>query len=516
MAPRGGGSAPGVALDDLCVRIFEDEFDYVYRTLVRMGAGPADAEDLAQEVFLVMWRRRADWDAGRPLRPWLFGVAMRVAHEHRQRRRREAPVGVVDQTDERPYAEDQLAASRARAVVVQAIAALPEKQRAVLILHEIDGTPMREVAEVLEVPLFTAYTRLRAARRSFARAVRRLELARPGAGRPDLYQPEPLLAHERDRVVPLEAKRRTVERIRALLPTLPPPAPPAPFPSFPSWALPVAALAAAGLLVAVGLGRGGRQVEFSRTAHSAIAPARPPAPSRPSPAAASAEHLAQGLIGYWRFDDSPGSRMARDLSGAGNDCRLYRLDSRKASVEGVAGRALRFDGVGHLECGAPEAVQRIDRAVTVAGWIKLDHRDYDLRAVLAWQRGEGKDRFGLFFGLGGSKLVLASDVWGRIEAPLERAVGEWVHIAASRNERGAKALYIDGVEVAHDGGSKKPLGGGRNPFTIGGHINRDDRKITQRIHGAIDELALFDRALSPAEISVLAGSDGPKQLAQSP
>jgi hypothetical protein len=92
-----------------------------------------------------------------------------------------------------------------------------------------------------------------------------------------------------------------------------------------------------------------------------------------------------------------------------------------------------------------------------------------------------------------------------------------VHVAATRDERGAKTLYIDGVEVAHDGGPKKPLGWGHNPLTIGGHINYlDAHKITQRIHGAIDELALFDRALSPAEISVLAGSDGPKQLAQSP
>src|SRR6185369_13959844 len=110
---------------------------YVYRSLIRMGVTAADAEDLAQEVFLVMWRRRDDWDAERPLRPWLFGVALRIAHEYRHRRRREAPVGVADQTDERPAVDDQLAAIRARALVLQAIATLPEKQRAVLILHEI-------------------------------------------------------------------------------------------------------------------------------------------------------------------------------------------------------------------------------------------------------------------------------------------------------------------------------------------------------------------------------------------
>src|SRR4051794_28126326 len=97
--PRPMASSIRAALDDVCVRIFEADFDYVYRSLLRMGVAAADAEDLAQEVFLVMWRRRADWDAGRPLRPWLFGVAMRIAHEYRHRRGREAPSGLLDQPD---------------------------------------------------------------------------------------------------------------------------------------------------------------------------------------------------------------------------------------------------------------------------------------------------------------------------------------------------------------------------------------------------------------------------------
>jgi len=65
LAAREGATSQGVALDDICIRIFEADFDYVYRSLVRMGISAADAEDLAQEVFLVMWRRRADWDSER-------------------------------------------------------------------------------------------------------------------------------------------------------------------------------------------------------------------------------------------------------------------------------------------------------------------------------------------------------------------------------------------------------------------------------------------------------------------
>jgi RNA polymerase sigma-70 factor (ECF subfamily) len=505
-------TAERCAADDVCVRIFETDFDYVYRSLVRMGVPPADAEDLAQEVFLVMWRRRADWDAERPLRPWLFGVALRVAHEYRHRRKREAPVGIADQTDERPPADDQIAAVRARALVLQAIATLPEKQRAVLILHEIEGTPMREVAEALSIPLFTAYTRLRAARKSFARAVRRIELLRRGSD-PAADQAM-LLAEERTRVVPFAARERVMERVRAVVATLPPPAPPAVWPA--GWAIKGLALAAAGALVVVGVGR---LVPRARgTAHAVHAPRGPQRATTamlPAKVAGAPALSGQGLLGYWRFDDRRGSRIARDLSGSGNDCVLRRLDATRASIEGVAGRALRFDGRGHLECGVPQTIDKLGNAVTMAGWMRIDKRDSDLRAVMAWQRGDGAHRFGLFFGLTGSKLLLASDVWGRAEWPLGDVVGRWIHVAATRDESGWIRLYVDGTEMAHHRGERQPLGTGSNPLTVGGHINpRDPHRITQRIHGALDELVLFDRALSSAEIATLASDEAPSLLEQ--
>jgi hypothetical protein len=160
-------------------------------------------------------------------------------------------------------------------------------------------------------------------------------------------------------------------------------------------------------------------------------------------------------------------------------------------------------------------VEKLDSAVTMAGWMRIDKHDSDLRAVMAWQRGDGAQRFGLFFGLAGSKLVLASDVWGRIEWPLGELVGRWVHVAATRDESGWTRLYVDGVEVAHHKGARQPLGPGRYPLTVGGLINyRDPHKITQRIHGALDELVLFDRALSSAEIAALASDEAPVLLEQ--
>src|SRR5688572_23766418 len=130
-----------------CVRAFEEEFDYVYRALRRHGVTAHDAEDLAQDVFLVMWRRWADFDADRPLRPWLAGIAFRVAHDHLRRRWREVPGGQLEAEEDRaPHGEERLAASRARALVLRALTGLPERHRAMVVMHDIDGLSVQKIA----------------------------------------------------------------------------------------------------------------------------------------------------------------------------------------------------------------------------------------------------------------------------------------------------------------------------------------------------------------------------------
>jgi hypothetical protein len=242
------------------------------------------------------------------------------------------------------------------------------------------------------------------------------------------------------------------------------------------------------------------------------APLPAPAVGAPVAGEATAAGLSRGLLGYWRFEELAG--LVRDQSANHLDCQGHKLDLGRAGVDGVAGRALRFDGYGYLECGQPESVTRIGEAMTVAGWINFNQPEHDLRAILGWQRGHG-GRFGLFFGVAGTKLVLASDVWGRIEAPLEAPVGRWVHVAASRAPDGRKRLFIDGVEVASDGSRHVPLGTGAYPLTVGGHIHAGlPLRVKQKLHAALDELALYDRALSPAEIALLASHQAPAPLAQ--
>ena len=87
------------------------------------------------------WRRWADFDRGRPLRPWLAGIAFKVASEHLKRRRRWEPRAWLDPPDHAPGGEELLAAARARALAMRCLAALDERQRALIVLHDLDGLP---------------------------------------------------------------------------------------------------------------------------------------------------------------------------------------------------------------------------------------------------------------------------------------------------------------------------------------------------------------------------------------
>ena len=158
--------------------IFEQEFSYVWRTLGRLGIREADREDLANEVFFQVHRRLPTLDFERPLRPWLFAFAFRIASGHRRlaRNSREESAALLEVADAAPRADEVLEQRESRELVARGLESLELEQRAVFVLHDIDGCAMPEAATALGVPLNTAYSRLRLARARFAATVRRIKL----------------------------------------------------------------------------------------------------------------------------------------------------------------------------------------------------------------------------------------------------------------------------------------------------------------------------------------------------
>jgi len=167
-------AAPQMSLDDACLGAFQQELGYIYRSFRRLGTPPAEVEDLTQDLFMALRRSWSKYDPNRPLRPYLFGFAFRIAAAHQRKRTREVVSGRVEVDDTGPGVEDELQSHQTRRLVLAALDRIPLPRRAVLVMHELDDVPVATVASTLSIPLFTVYSRLRKARRELQAGIRRL------------------------------------------------------------------------------------------------------------------------------------------------------------------------------------------------------------------------------------------------------------------------------------------------------------------------------------------------------
>lgn len=147
--------------------VFAQNLRFVWRVIAAHGVRPGDVEDATQEVFLTVHRRLDDWDPERgALRTWLYGITVRTAANYRRlahvRREQptESPVHEASHHDPSDAIDQQRALARLHA----ALAEIAPEKRDVLVLFDLEEIAMKEVAEILGIPVKTAYTRLYAAR----------------------------------------------------------------------------------------------------------------------------------------------------------------------------------------------------------------------------------------------------------------------------------------------------------------------------------------------------------------
>lgn len=167
-------------------RVFQEHAPYVWRALRRLGVAEDDADDVCQDVFIVVHRKLGTFYGG-SLKTWLYSICLRVASEHRRRRfrRREQVVEAVPDEGVDASQEDELERRRALARLDEALDQLDDDKRAVFVLFELEQMSMVEVAEAAGCPLQTAYSRLYAARKIVEAALDRARKAgpRPAASR---------------------------------------------------------------------------------------------------------------------------------------------------------------------------------------------------------------------------------------------------------------------------------------------------------------------------------------------
>jgi RNA polymerase sigma-70 factor (ECF subfamily) len=151
-------------------------FNAVWRTLRRFGLSEADADDAAQQVFLVLNRKLSEIESGSE-RAFLFGTALRIASRTRRtlRRRREVDGAATEEMlSLAPGPDAVLDRRRAAELLDQVLEEMDDTVRAVFVLHEVEELTMAEIANVLEIPPGTVASRLRRGREQFNHRLSRI------------------------------------------------------------------------------------------------------------------------------------------------------------------------------------------------------------------------------------------------------------------------------------------------------------------------------------------------------
>lgn len=156
-------------------QVYEEHFDFVWRSTRRLGVDTAAIDDVVQDIFLVVYRRLDTFEGRSSLKTWLFGIARRVVSDHRRSLARRKPHQQIPEglasTTEGP--DEEADRAQAAEVLRAFLEGLNDDQRSVFMLAELEGMTAPEIAEATDTKLNTVYSRLRLARESFNRAVRR-------------------------------------------------------------------------------------------------------------------------------------------------------------------------------------------------------------------------------------------------------------------------------------------------------------------------------------------------------
>ena len=150
-----------------------------FRVAQRMLRDPAEAEDVAQEAMLRLWRAAPGWQAGTAkVSTWLYRVVVNLSTD-RLRRRRSVPLDAAPEPEDgRPGADEGLIEADRAAALEAALQTLPERQREAVVLRHLEGLANPEIAEIMGVGVEAVESLTARGKRGLTRALagRREEL----------------------------------------------------------------------------------------------------------------------------------------------------------------------------------------------------------------------------------------------------------------------------------------------------------------------------------------------------
>jgi RNA polymerase sigma-70 factor (ECF subfamily) len=160
--------------------VYGDHVDFVWRNAIRLGVAEAAADDVAQQVFLVVHRRLSEFEGRSSVKTWILSILLRVVREYQRGVRRKTPHWLHDPVDpdlvpdtaDDPH--EALTRAEAARVIDELLDSLDQDKRVVFVLAELEQMTAREISEATGLTPRAVYSRLRAARTDFERAAARV------------------------------------------------------------------------------------------------------------------------------------------------------------------------------------------------------------------------------------------------------------------------------------------------------------------------------------------------------
>jgi RNA polymerase sigma-70 factor, ECF subfamily len=168
-------------------RIYDEFFDFVYRNARRLGVPASAADDVVQEVFVVLHRRLAEYDGRATLQSWVYGILANAVRDYRRAfRRKQAPLVATERDEQLDLAsssaspEQRTQLKRDLELLLQLLDQLPEAQRELIVLADLEQLNVPEICQCIGGNSHTVYSRLRVARENLKTKLAHHLLASPG------------------------------------------------------------------------------------------------------------------------------------------------------------------------------------------------------------------------------------------------------------------------------------------------------------------------------------------------
>lgn len=232
-----------------------------------------------------------------------------------------------------------------------------------------------------------------------------------------------------------------------------------------------------------------------------------------------------GLVGYWTFDGkNVTNATATDSSGSGNNGTLTNMTATSSKTAGKIGQALNFDGSTTYINGGSNSTLQLSLPLSFSYWVKQTSLD-SINGHLGYRETGIHNGYYIYSGTTGALAInygdnTACSSIGRRSKITSAGVfnaGKWVHIVGVIRGATDMSIYVNGVDVggSYDGSGGPITYSGSSFLRLGGYGGGGGCPTTF-LNGSLDDVRLYNRALSVAEVKSLYKAGGGVLAATSP